>query len=149
MNSIIHSWQNLNLPKTTNTMSSFTAYTISPFLFHTHTHSLSRTTSSLAHLVAEHVVMVIGVPVAIGDVTDAVLAEGGGSERVSTIAVDLRTDTAAEGEGGQGVVVCDEDHGVDQLCQGPAVLLCLKKVLEGERERDDVRPSAKSAALDK
>lgn len=74
--------------------------------------------------------MVISVAVAIGDVTDRVLAEGGRSERVPAVAVDLRHDAAAEREGGEGVVVCEEDDGVDELCQGPAVLLSLQKLLK-------------------
>lgn len=74
--------------------------------------------------------MVISMPVAIGDVTDAVLAEGGGSECVSAVAVDLRRDAAPESERGEGVVVCEEDHGVDQLGEGPAVLLCFQEALE-------------------
>lgn len=74
--------------------------------------------------------MVISVAVAIGDVTGAVLAEGGRSERVPAVAVDLRHDAAAEREGGEGVVVCEKDDGVDELCQGPAVLLSLQKLLK-------------------
>lgn len=70
------------------------------------------------------------MPVAVGDVAGAVLAERGGPECVSAVAVDLGHDAAAEGEGGEGVVVCEEDHGVDELCQGPAVLLSLHKLLE-------------------
>lgn len=54
-----------------------------------------------------------GMTVAIGNVTDAVLAEGGRSESVPAVAVDLRRDAAAESEGSEGVVVCEEDHGVD------------------------------------
>lgn len=69
--------------------------------------------------------------VAVGNVTDAVLAEGGGSESVSAVAVDLGHDAAAEGERGEGVVVCEEDDGVDELCKGPAVFLCLQKLLGG------------------
>lgn len=79
--------------------------------------------------------MVISVTVAVGNVADAVLAEGGGSESVSTVAVDLRRDAAAEGERGEGVVVCEEDHGVDELCEGPAVFLCLQKALEKTKEK--------------
>lgn len=90
----------------------------------------ARTPSFTTHLVAERIVAVISVAVSIGDVTDAVLAEGGGSERVSPVAVDLRRDAAAERERGEGVVVCEEDHGVDELCEGPAVLLCFQKALE-------------------
>lgn len=80
--------------------------------------------------------MMISMAVAIGNVTDAVLAEGGGSESVTAVAVDLGRDAAAEGERGEGVVVCEEDHGVDQLCEGPAVFLCLQKALEkNKREK--------------
>lgn len=57
--------------------------------------------------------MVISMTIAVGNVTYAVLAEGGGSESVSAVAVNLRCDAAAEREGGEGVVVCEEDHGVD------------------------------------
>lgn len=57
--------------------------------------------------------MVISMAVAVGNVADAVLAEGGGSESVSAVTVDLGCDAAAEGERGEGVVVCEEDHGVD------------------------------------
>lgn len=80
----------------------------------------------MAHLVAEQIV----VAIAVGDVTHAVLAEGGRPERVPAVAVDLRHDAAAEREGGQGVVVCEKDDGVDELGQGPAVLLRLQKLLE-------------------
>lgn len=73
--------------------------------------------------------MVIGVAVAIGDVADAVLTEGGRPEGVPAVAVDLGHDAAAEREGGERVVVCEEDDGVDELCQGPAVLLGLQKLL--------------------
>ena len=71
--------------------------------------------------------------IAIGDVTDAVLAEGGRSEGVAAVAVHLRHDAAAEGEGGEGVVVCEKDDGVDELCQGPAVLLGLQKLLKKKK----------------
>lgn len=74
--------------------------------------------------------MVIGMAVAISNVTDAVLAEGGGSESVPTVAVDLRRDATAEGERGEGVVVCEENDSVDELCEGPAVFLCLQKLLK-------------------
>lgn len=74
--------------------------------------------------------MVISVAIAIGDVTGAVLAEGGRSECVPAVAVDLRHDAAAEREGGEGVVVCEKDDGVDELRQGPAVLLSLQKLLK-------------------
>jgi len=57
--------------------------------------------------------VVISMAVAIGNVTDAVLADGGGSESVSAVAVDLGRDAAAECERGEGVVVCEENHGVD------------------------------------
>lgn len=90
----------------------------------------THTPSVTTHLVAEWIVVVNSMTVAVGNVTDAVLAEGGGSESVPAIAVDLGRDAAAKGEGGEGVVVCEEDHGVDQLRKGPAVLLCLQKALE-------------------
>lgn len=67
--------------------------------------------------------------ISVGDVADAVLAEGGGSESVPAVAVDLGHDAAAEGEGGEGVVVCEEHHGVDELRQRPAVLLRLQELL--------------------
>lgn len=57
--------------------------------------------------------MVISVTVAISNVTHAVLAEGGGPKRVSSFAVDLRRDAATKREGSEGVVVREEDHGVD------------------------------------
>lgn len=80
--------------------------------------------------------MVDGVAVAVGDVADAVLAEGGRPERVSAVAVELRRDAAAEREGGEGVVVCEEDDGVDELGQGPAVRFRLQELLRRDgRER--------------
>lgn len=57
--------------------------------------------------------MVISVTVAIGYVAHAVLAKGRGSERVPTVAVDLGCDATAESERGEGMVVCEQDHGVD------------------------------------
>lgn len=87
--------------------------------------------TATAHLTPEQIVMVI----AIGYVAHAVLAKGRGSECVPAIAVDLRCDAAAEGERGEGVVVCEQDHGVDQLCQGPAVFLCLQKALRRRRKK--------------
>jgi len=88
------------------------------------------------HLVAKQIVMKISMTVAIGNVAHTVLAKRGGSECVSTIAVDLRCDAAAEGEGGEGVVVCEQDYSVDQLCQGPAVCLRLQKLLEREQRKN-------------
>lgn len=82
------------------------------------------------------------MPVAVGDVADAVLAERGGPERVAAVAVDLGHDAAAEGEGGEGVVVCEEDHGVDELRQGPAVLLSLHKLLGIKNNKRDISESA-------
>lgn len=79
----------------------------------------------MTHLIVQLIVVLIGVAVPVCDVAHAVLAERGRSERVATVAVDLRRDAAAEGEGGEGVVVCEQNHGVDQLRQGPAVLLRL------------------------
>lgn len=69
--------------------------------------------AATTHLVAEQIVVVVSMTVAIGDVADAELADGGGSESVSAVTVDLGRDAAAEGERGEGVVVCEEDHGVD------------------------------------
>lgn len=77
--------------------------------------------------------MVVGVAVAIGDVADAVMAEGGRPERVSAIALELRRDAAAEREGGEGVVVCEEDDDVDELGQGPAVRFRLQELLRRDR----------------
>lgn len=74
--------------------------------------------------------MMIAVTVSIGYVAHAVLAKGGGSERVSAVTVDLWHDTTAEGERGEGVVVGEQDYSVDELCQGPAVLLSLKEALK-------------------
>lgn len=57
--------------------------------------------------------MVISVTVAIGYVAHAVLAKGRGSERVPTVAVDLGCDATAKSERGEGMVVCEQDHGMD------------------------------------
>jgi len=76
-------------------------------------HAPAHTSSSTTHLVAKRIVVMNRMTVAIGNVTDAVLAEGGRSESVPAVAVDLRRDAAAESEWGKGVVVCEEDHGVD------------------------------------
>lgn len=105
---------------------------------HAHTHTFNHalhthTPSVTTHLVAKQIIVVISMAVAVGNVTDTVLAEGGGSESVSAVAVDLGHDAAAEGERGEGVVVCEEDDGVDELCKGPAVFLCLQKLLEGKK----------------
>lgn len=51
--------------------------------------------------------------VAISDVTNTVVTQGGGSEGVSAVTLNLRHDAAAKCEGGEGVVVCEEDHGMD------------------------------------
>lgn len=88
------------------------------------------TPSSTTHLVAKQIVMMVSMAIAVGNVADAVLAEGRGPERVSAVALELRRDAAAESERGEGVVVCEEDDGVDELCQGPAVFLCLQKSLK-------------------
>lgn len=88
--------------------------------------------------------MVISVTVAVGNVTDAVVAEGRGSKCVSTIAGDLGRDAAAERERGKGVVVRKEDDGVDELCKGPAVLLRLQELLQkhrGEKKKKFNLPS--------
>lgn len=53
---------------------------------------------------------------------------------MSTVAVDLGRDAAAEREGGEGVVVCEEDDGVDQLRQGPAVLLGFQEALGKQKK---------------
>lgn len=84
------------------------------FNFYTAYFSLSAHTPSFTtHLVAKHIVMVISMTVAISNVTHTILAKRWGSERVSTVAVDLRRDAAAKCERGEGVVVCEEDHRVD------------------------------------
>lgn len=83
-----------------------------------------------AHLVAEQIIGVISMAVAISNVTDAVLAEGGGSESMPTVAVNIGRDAAAEGERGEGVVVRQENDSVDELREGPAALLCLQKLLK-------------------
>lgn len=57
--------------------------------------------------------MVIQMTVAISDVTNTVVTQGGGSEGVSAVTLNLRHDAAAKCEGGEGVVVCEEDHGMD------------------------------------
>lgn len=83
--------------------------------------------------------MVVSVPVAVGNVADAVLAEGGRPEGVAAVAVQLRRYAAAECEGGEGVVVCEEDDGVDELGEGPAVRLRLQELLRGDRsERQEI-----------
>lgn len=92
-------------------------------------------------MVAERIVVMISMAVAVGNVTDAVLAEGGRSESVSTVAVDLGHDAAAKGERGEGVVVCEEDHGVNELRQGPAVLLGLQKALEKTTRKTLEKPN--------
>lgn len=79
------------------------------------------------------------MPVAVGDVADAVLAEGGRSEGVAAVAVQLRRDAAAERKGSEGVVVCEEDDGVDELSEGPAVRFRLQELLRGDRsERQEI-----------
>lgn len=88
------------------------------------------TPSHTTHLVAKQIIMMISMAIAVGNVADAVLAEGGGSERVPAIALELRRDAAAESERGEGVVVCEEDDDVDELCKGPAVFLRLQKSLK-------------------
>lgn len=74
-------------------------------------------------------VNVIHPVVPICHVADAVVADGRRPEGVTPFAVDLRADSTAKGEGSQGVVVCEENHRVDQLCQRPAVLFSLQKLL--------------------
>lgn len=89
----------------------------------------------MTHLVTQQIVGVVGVAVSVGDVADAVLAEGGRSEGVPAIAVDLGHDAATEGEGGEGVVVCEEHHGMDELRQRPAVLLRLQELLGKKKSK--------------
>lgn len=84
--------------------------------------------------------MVVGVAVAVGDVADAVMAEGGRPERVSAVTLELRRDAAAEREGGEGVVVCEEDDDVDELGQGPAVRFRLQELLRGDRRERPREP---------
>lgn len=72
---------------------------------------------------------VIHPVVAICDITQAVVADRRWPEGVTAFAVDLWADSAAKREGSKGVVVCQQNDSVDQLCQGPAVLFCLQKLL--------------------
>jgi len=67
--------------------------------------------------------------VAICNIAYAVVTDGRGPEGVTPFAVDLRADSTTEREGSKGVVVCKENHRMDQLCQGPAVLFSLQKLL--------------------
>lgn len=64
--------------------------------------------------------------ISIGNVTHTVAAQGWGSESVSSLGMDVWGDPTAEGERGQRVVVCQKDYSMDQLCQRPAMLLCLQ-----------------------
>lgn len=67
--------------------------------------------------------------VTICDIADAIVTDGRGPEGVTPFAVDLWTDPTTKGEGSKGMVVCEENNRVDQLCQGPAVLFSLQKLL--------------------
>lgn len=62
-------------------------------------------------------------------ITDAIVTDRGGPEGVTPFTVDLWADPTAKREGSKGVVVCKENNRMDQLCQGPAVLFCLQKLL--------------------
>lgn len=76
------------------TLLGFTFHTLEDLRIY---HTLS-TLSFTAHLVAKQIIVVISMAVAISNVTDAVLAERGGSESVPTVAVDLGRDATAKGE---------------------------------------------------
>lgn len=110
-------------------ISSFTHTTFTSILTH---HNLA------THLVGKQIIVMKSMTIAIGNVTDAVLAERGGSKRVSAIAVDLGRDAATKGERGEGVVVCEEDHCVDELCERPAVLVGLQKALEKSKKENKI-----------
>lgn len=69
--------------------------------------------------------------VVIGQVTDTEVVQSHVLEAVGGVCVDLRVDTTAEDKARQGVEVCQQDHGVDQLCQRPAVLTSLHQLLKG------------------
>lgn len=62
-------------------------------------------------------------------VTYAIVTDRGGPEGVTPFTVDLWADPTAKCEGSKGVVVCKENDCMDQLCQGPAVLFSLQKLL--------------------
>ena len=64
--------------------------------------------------------------VTVGNVAHTVAAEGRRPESVSSIGVDVRGDPTAKGKGGQRVVMCKQYYGMDQLSQGPAMLLRLQ-----------------------
>lgn len=51
---------------------------------------------------------------------------------MATVTVDLWTNSTAKCEGGKRVVVCEQNHSVDQLRKRPAVLLSLQQPLVGE-----------------
>lgn len=70
--------------------------------------------------------------VAIRNVADAVVTDRRRSEGVATVTVDLWTNSTAKCEGGKRVVVCEQNHSVDQLRKRPAVLLSLQQPLVGE-----------------
>lgn len=62
-------------------------------------------------------------------ITYAIVTDRGGPEGVTPFTVDLWADPTAKCEGSKGVVVCKENNCMDQLCQGPAVLFSLQKLL--------------------
>lgn len=68
--------------------------------------------------------------VTICNVAYAVVADRRGPEGVTAFTVDLRADSTTKREGSKGVVLCKENDCVDQLCQGPAVLFSLQKLLQ-------------------
>lgn len=67
--------------------------------------------------------------ITICDIADAIVTDGRGPEGVTPFTVNLRADPTTKGEGSKGMVVCEENDCVDQLCQGPAVLFSPQKLL--------------------
>lgn len=67
--------------------------------------------------------------VAVCNIADAIVTDGRGPEGVTPFTVNLRADSTTKREGSKGVVVSKENDRVDQLCQGPAVLFGLQKLL--------------------
>lgn len=67
--------------------------------------------------------------VTICNITHAVVTDGRGPEGVTPFTVDLWADSTAKREGSKGVVMCEENNCMDELCQGPAVLFGLQKLL--------------------
>lgn len=75
---------------------------------------------------------VIHAMIAIGNVTDAVVTNRRRSEGVATVTMNFRANSTAKREWGKRMIVCEQNHGMDQLRQGPAVLLRFQKALADE-----------------